>query len=708
MPITTSQNNILQLIVGMFDAAPGAAYLAEFETSLSSHNGDIKLLAADLGTTGTFNQLYPSLLTNNEFAAKFIGNLVGTEVSADGKAWAVNWVEGLLNGGASRTDTMVTAIEALKAVDPTDSVWGNAQKALVNQTSAAEYYSVDLNQSSTDFTALQTAVASTTSDALTIPAAFTVSGGLAKLSAANEKLADFQTVNPSTGTALTTAETAYNTAVGGASDIANDSSGLATAFLADAKTTNATGLATAKTAQTDAQTALDAVTGLSAAVTAQELTGTALKTADNSAAQAVIDLNAAEATYNLNSVDNANAIADTVATTISDSNIDLIVTVDGSLQLNTDTAGDGNTTTTDVVTEAAFPGITALLTALVANNAAIKTAADALTANNEAVALVDRLDVDDQAAVDALKAVGAGMGKVTPVDADLPTQSEVEGEAAALLVGLDSLRTELQAITFTTDEATTEAAHAAITSAGVTAGFLSSADATALNTAFDTAQGANGTTTAASITATVSALGDETTGNDNAASTFSDLVSTYTAAAGSVNPLITALTTANTAVETAETKITDLDSIVVDLGTAQAAVTSETALTDAIAVVVKTFTDESLLAPVSIDGNKVATEADAGDIFIAETTDASISNFGVLGGDKLYIGEGYTLNSGVYNTDGDNAVLEVFAVQNGLNVDITIESEVYSSSTNATETVITLTGTTLAEVTYDGGIFSAV
>lgn len=168
MAATATQTNILKLTVGMFDAAPGADFLSQFEATFAA-TGSIKGLAAALAGTSAFQGIYADSLSNNAFATAFIDNLVGTEADAAAKAWAVSWIEGQLNAGASRSDAMVTAIEALSAVDPADATWGNAQKALTNQTKAAEIYSITEGKSSTDLATLKGVTGSVTSDPATVP-----------------------------------------------------------------------------------------------------------------------------------------------------------------------------------------------------------------------------------------------------------------------------------------------------------------------------------------------------------------------------------------------------------------------------------------------------------------------------------------------------------------------------------------------------------
>jgi len=91
--------------------------------------------------------------------------------------------------------------------------------------------------------------------------------------------------------------------------------------------------------------------------------------------------------------------------------------------------------------------------------------------------------------------------------------------------------------------------------------------------------------------------------------------------------------------------------------------------------------------------------------------------------DTLFLGEGYSLNSTAtvdttsgFLTGGDNNKLEVFFVQDGANVKAVVETSVTGSTTAvlgaaaATDgaAVITLTGVTVAELTFANGVISHV
>ncbi len=168
--ITQERTNILKLVAGMFNAAPGAAYLNEFTDAYVAMNKDLGALAAGLGQTGAFKSLYPSFLTADEFANKFLDTL-GLKANTE----AQDWVKAKVNAGESFASV---AFQALLAIDAsTADDFKAAREQLANKATAAEYYSVTLQASSDDLAALQNVVAKVTDDPASVTAANEANAG---------------------------------------------------------------------------------------------------------------------------------------------------------------------------------------------------------------------------------------------------------------------------------------------------------------------------------------------------------------------------------------------------------------------------------------------------------------------------------------------------------------------------------------------------
>jgi len=77
MAITAeARTEIITLVVGMFGAAPGASVLSDLVAAKDS-GASVKQIAANIANTVEFKSIYPTFLTNQEFATKFVNNLVG-------------------------------------------------------------------------------------------------------------------------------------------------------------------------------------------------------------------------------------------------------------------------------------------------------------------------------------------------------------------------------------------------------------------------------------------------------------------------------------------------------------------------------------------------------------------------------------------------------------------------------------------------------
>lgn len=161
---TQERTNILKLVAGMFNAAPGAAYLNEFTDAYVALNKDLGALAAGLGQTGAFQAMYPSFLTAEEFANKFLDTL-GLKANTE----AQDWVKAKVNAGENFASVIFQALVAIDA--STAAEFKAAKDQLANKATAAEYYSVTLQASSNDLAALQNVVAKVTDDPKSVEAA---------------------------------------------------------------------------------------------------------------------------------------------------------------------------------------------------------------------------------------------------------------------------------------------------------------------------------------------------------------------------------------------------------------------------------------------------------------------------------------------------------------------------------------------------------
>lgn len=166
MAITAeTRNDIIELVVTAYDAAPGTTLLTEL-VAIVDGGGTLADVAAALTTSDRWNELYPSFQTAEEFAAEWLGNLV-PEADADALAEGVSIAVGLINGGASFADLILEAQGFLSTVDETDASFGTSAANFNNKVEVATNHTVTNELDGTD-SELQNVLAGVTSDDSTV------------------------------------------------------------------------------------------------------------------------------------------------------------------------------------------------------------------------------------------------------------------------------------------------------------------------------------------------------------------------------------------------------------------------------------------------------------------------------------------------------------------------------------------------------------
>ena len=166
------QLEVIQTVVAMFRAAPGARYLSEFIAFIDNTAGSVEDLASVLAQTEIFKQsLYSDTLSNHEFASQFVENTVNSLVSAENKAWAIAAIEDLLNAGKSHGAVIHWAATALASVDKADSQWGAAAAQFNNKVEVASFYSIERGGQATSLAVLQQVIAQVNQDGASVSSA---------------------------------------------------------------------------------------------------------------------------------------------------------------------------------------------------------------------------------------------------------------------------------------------------------------------------------------------------------------------------------------------------------------------------------------------------------------------------------------------------------------------------------------------------------
>lgn len=167
MAITNLERiGIEKVVIALFNAAPGATYLAEFTASYEANGRNLSVLADGLAQTTTFKNLYPNFQTATEFATSILATY-SLQASAD----AIAFVTGLFNAGVSKGQIALRVAVAIDSSTSTDPALVAAKAILANKAAVADNYSAVLNGNALTLAALQNTIASVTADVNTVTTA---------------------------------------------------------------------------------------------------------------------------------------------------------------------------------------------------------------------------------------------------------------------------------------------------------------------------------------------------------------------------------------------------------------------------------------------------------------------------------------------------------------------------------------------------------
>ena len=147
-----TRNELIGLSVAMLGNAPGTALLNEWT---EAHEAGLTLegIANRIADSDAFQSRYEVFLTGREFAEVFLEDLMGGEnVPGALMDAAVDLAAGLLDGGMSRGEFALAAVQALRDIDARGSshpAWGDfgaVATGLANKIDVAAYYTVELRQ----------------------------------------------------------------------------------------------------------------------------------------------------------------------------------------------------------------------------------------------------------------------------------------------------------------------------------------------------------------------------------------------------------------------------------------------------------------------------------------------------------------------------------------------------------------------------------
>lgn len=167
MALTSAERtSLIELVVGMFNAAPGATYLGEVALIFEATNNNLTTVARLLAQTPVYKSLNSDFQTASEFATAFL-----TPLGLQGNTEATSYITQRLAAGASKGEIVLQGLAALNATSA--PAFADARAILANKTSVAEYYSVTKAVAQSNLGILQASVATVTKDASSVTTAKT-------------------------------------------------------------------------------------------------------------------------------------------------------------------------------------------------------------------------------------------------------------------------------------------------------------------------------------------------------------------------------------------------------------------------------------------------------------------------------------------------------------------------------------------------------
>jgi S-layer protein len=140
MALTATQSkSMYQFFALAFNAAPGVTYMNQLDAAINS-GMSVTQVVEQFTTKAEFTSTYPSFLSNEAFATRFINNNVGSTATDAAKTAAINDVAAALNAGWSRGKTITQVFTNISGLAETDATWGNFVKSVNNKVAYAQYY----------------------------------------------------------------------------------------------------------------------------------------------------------------------------------------------------------------------------------------------------------------------------------------------------------------------------------------------------------------------------------------------------------------------------------------------------------------------------------------------------------------------------------------------------------------------------------------
>jgi len=165
----TDKTELYRFFAIAFNAAPGVTYMNQLSEAVIA-GMKVPQIVEVFTSKPQFTAVYPSFLTNAEFATKMVANVVGASASDAAKSEAVADITGALNAGWSRGKVIYQIFTNLASLT-SDAKWGGTATQLNNEVAYARYYTETLLRDTTDLPTLQAVISGVTATSATTAAA---------------------------------------------------------------------------------------------------------------------------------------------------------------------------------------------------------------------------------------------------------------------------------------------------------------------------------------------------------------------------------------------------------------------------------------------------------------------------------------------------------------------------------------------------------
>lgn len=160
--VVYNRDDLYQFFAVAFNAAPGVTYMGQL---LDAANAglSVKEIVNIFTTKSQFTDVYPTSMSDLEFAQKLVANVVGTSASPEAQQQAINDIIGALQApGWTRGDVIFAIFTNLANKPDTDPLWAGTSAKMKKQVIFAQFYTETLHGDTTDVITLRNVIADVT------------------------------------------------------------------------------------------------------------------------------------------------------------------------------------------------------------------------------------------------------------------------------------------------------------------------------------------------------------------------------------------------------------------------------------------------------------------------------------------------------------------------------------------------------------------